>query len=243
MKIQIRAAVAAVGVLISVSAARAATPLAYATWQNSDFGILNLQTAVFTKCGNFGFGGTGDVPAGLAVGPLKSILTEEQDTGVVYTVNPRNGDLTEVGPSGAPDAFGFGSTTKVIYQILPDQNVYTVNPSTGAATKIGNTGININDVTGISTGSKTLYITNELGLFSVNAKTGKATLVSTPASLGAPFYVGKQWYIIGNAGTTQLYTLNPATGGEVLIGTVSGGAPNSQIYGVAPAPAKAACGT
>lgn len=233
----------AVGVLASVSAATAATPLAYVAWENSDFGILNLKTAAFTKCGNFGFGGTGDVPVGLAIGPLKSLLTEEQGTGVVYSVNPANGGLTEVGASGAPGAFGFGSTKKVIYQIMSNQDVYTVNATTGAAKAIGNTGLNTGSLAAISTGSSTLYITNDLGLFSVNGKTGTATLVSNPAALGAPVYVGKQWYIAGGNTQQQLYTLNPSNGAEVLIGSVSGGAPNTQIYGLAPAPAKADCGT
>jgi hypothetical protein len=233
----------AVCVLASVSAATAATPLAYAAWNNSDFGILNLETAVFTKCGNFGFGNTGDVPVGLAVGPLKAILTEEQGTGAVYTVNPTTGALTKVGASGAAGAYGFGSTTKSIYQILPNQDVYTVNPTTSVATKIGNTGLNTKDVFAVSAGSKTLYTTNALGLFSVNAKTGKATLASNPVFLASPVYVHKQWYMVGGTSTTQLFTLNPTTGGEVGLGAVTGGAPNAVIYGLAPAPAKAACGT
>ena len=108
-----------------------------------------------TSCGNIG-----NNPVGLAAAPDGTLITQSQQTGEVYSVNPSNGALTDIGPSGFTGQVGLGSTTTTLYNLTPDGSVYSINPTTGAAAKIGNAGVAIGTYVniGVSTGSKALYL-------------------------------------------------------------------------------------
>ena len=162
----------------------------------------------------------------------------QQANGTLYTINPVNGALTEVGTS-AVDYLAFASTTSGLYALGSDHNLYSINSATGAASLIGATGIGFGSWFGLSTNSdsSTLYYADGADLYTLNTGTGAATLVG---ALGDSIEIGvllqENGTLYGGQETPSLAvdTLDPTTGaattGAALTGT--GGV----FYALAPYP-------
>ena len=207
----------------------------YATFENGDFGIVNLATGQFAYCGN-----SGAVLAGLAIGPSNAIYTLDTATNEIFIVSPSNGSLTDVGSSGISGSnFGFGSTLSGIYDLDASANVYSINPSSGKATLIGNTGVPDGaNAVAMSTGSKKLYLANDYSLFSLSTKNGKAHSIGTgSAYFGGLAYVKKVLYGIAGPGAAAIYIVDAFTGKTTFVANVQGESANA--FGLAPAPATA----
>ena len=91
--------------------------------------------------------------------------------------------------------------------------LYSIDPMTGSATEIGPTGVSLSGVFGMSSGGDTLYISHDDNLYSLNTKTGAATLVGTatgPIGFGAEVSINGILYGGGfeGASTPKIYTLN-----------------------------------
>ncbi|MGB9390671.1 MAG: hypothetical protein WCB70_11910, partial [Xanthobacteraceae bacterium] len=153
--------------------------LAYAVTGNDLFGVLDLNTGVFTELGDMG-----QRLVGLGVGPGGVLYGAAYSGGGygaynspnLYTVNPTNGALTLVNNTFSAGFYDFGSTATGLYADGSDGNLYSINPNTGAATLVGPTLLE----NFMSTGSSTLYVTGPNDLHSINTTTGAATLVGSP---------------------------------------------------------------
>ena len=96
----------------------------------------------------------------------------------------------------------FGSTTSGLYALSPwtgsARYLYCINAATGAATFIGSIGLGVGvGAYGLSTGSSTLYFTNDNDandddLYSLNTTTGAATLIGNTGVLGGGL---ERWYL------------------------------------------------
>jgi hypothetical protein len=209
-----------------------ANSLAYATTGNDYFGVVDLNTGVFTPSGNMGLRLTG-----LGVGPGGTLYGGAEGTGTLYSVNPLNGALTTIG-TGAIDYWATGSTTSGLYAVDPssNMNLYSINPTTGAATLIGPTGLSPNaTVEGMSTGSGSLYFTVNSSLYVLNTTTGAATLVGTSASgLFGPMVLEGGTLYTGAAGPDAIWTLSLIDGSGTFVANESGD--TSNFWGLAPDP-------
>jgi len=181
-----------------------ADPFAYLASGNSSFGVINLQTGLYTPLGDTSLGDSEKVLYGMGVANgLLFATTYETDAGALFTVNPANGHLTFVGNANAnnqPAAaetpeinfWAFGSTTSGLYGIdAASKNLYSVNPNNGAATLIGNTGLTgFADWSQFSVGSGALYFANGNTLYSIDTTTGAATLIGDTGGphIGAMVY-------------------------------------------------------
>src|SRR6185437_15889677 len=183
-----------------------ADPFAYLASGDSSFGVINLQTGLYTPLGETSLGDSEKTLYGMGVANgLLFATTYETDAGALFTVDPTNGHLTFVGnangdnPSNpasaetpAIDFWAFGSTNSGLYGIdAASKNLYSVNPNNGAATLIGNTGLTgFADWSQFSVGSDSLYFANGNSLYSINTSTGAATLVGDTGGphIGAMVY-------------------------------------------------------
>ena len=156
-----------------------ADAFAYAVTGNDLFGVLDLNTGVFTELGDMG-----QRLVGLGVGPGGVLYGAAYSGGGygayhspnLYSVNSTNGALTLVSNGFSAGFYDFGSTTNGLYADGSDGNLYSINPNTGAATLIGPTLLE----NFMSTGSSALYVTGLNDLSSINTTTGAATLVGFP---------------------------------------------------------------
>jgi hypothetical protein len=183
-----------------------ADPFAYLASGDSSFGVINLQTGLYTPLGETSVGDSEKVLYGMGVANgLLFATTWETDAGALFTVNPTNGDLTFVGNANGNDPqnpaaaetpeinfWALGSTNSGLYGIdAASKDLYSVNPNNGAATLIGNTGLlGFGDWSQLSVGSNNLYFANGDTLYSVNTTTGAATLIGETGGrhIGAMVY-------------------------------------------------------
>src|SRR5262249_15418771 len=105
-----------------------ADAFAYATTGDDQFGVVDLNTGVFSEIGNMGV-----LLTGLGVGPGGVLYGGGHSSGTLYSVNPSTGALTTIG-SGALTYWATGSTTSGLYAVdnSPNMNLYSINPNTGA---------------------------------------------------------------------------------------------------------------
>jgi len=224
----------AIGALLSLACeAEAKTkppPYAYATLGNGDFGVVNLSNGAFVLCGNSGF-----ALVGMAVAPNGTLIGQSPSTDEIYSVNPGNGALTAIGPSGVSGAIGLGSSLSTIFNILSNGSVYTIDPTTGAGTKIGEAGVPIINAGqfGVSNGKATFYASNDLTLNSVKATTGKFKVIgNSSVSFGALLYTNKMLYGgTDDAAPFAIYTVNPKTGASTFVANLQSDSTNP-IYGL-----------
>jgi hypothetical protein len=232
MKAKLRTAFGAVMLTVFVSSvvSASADTLAYATTGDDIFGVVDLNTGVFSPRGNMGLRltGLGFGPGGVLYGGVANTL---------YSVNPLTGALSVVGSSG--NSFGYwatGSTTSGLFAIdaSANMNLYSIDPKTGAATLIGPTGVSPSAfVEGLSTGSHTLYLTRNSSLYSIDTKTGAATLVGTSSSGEfGPTVVEHGTIYSGAAGPSAIWTLDRKDGSGIFVADVTGA--NSNFWGLAP---------
>jgi hypothetical protein len=143
------------------SLAAQADPLAYATTGDNQFGVVDLNTGVFTVKGQMGvrLTGLGEVGGNLYGGGYAS--------GTLYSVNHSTGALTTIG-SGSLTYWATGSTKRGLFALdnSAKMNLYSINPNTGGATLVGLTGLSPTAIVeGMSTGSA-------LGLFPLSLGIG-----------------------------------------------------------------------
>ncbi len=226
-----------VSIFLAFQPSALADHLAYEVTSTSQFGVIDLDTGVFTPIGTLSV-----TLCGLAVyhgnlygyGPCGT-------GGKLYEVNPANGSETAIGPASSSYRF-LGSTTKGIYGFDSNLNLYSIDPTTGAATLIGATGLSSPTGFGVSTNSATLYITPSSSgcgvghtlLYSVNTTTATATEIGTtnlPCGSGASVFENNTLYTGGNISPIAVYTLNTTSGTATLVADVSGA---GYFYGLAP---------
>jgi hypothetical protein len=137
----------------------------------------------------------------------------------------------------------FGSTTSGLYAFGDNGDLYSINPTNGAATDIGPTGLSFGGtVMGMSSGSSTLYLTQNNLLYSLSTTSGSATLIGTTnegeSGFGALVSVGGTLYGGAyGAPTPDIYTLDPQSGTATL-GAASPSTPSAPgvagFWGLAP---------
>ena len=189
---------------------------AYEATGNDLFGIVDLNTGVFTSVGS-----TGQTLAGLgSYGGI--IYGAVQGDNTLYSVNTSTGALTAIG-TGNIAYGGFGSTTSGLYGLGLNGDLYSINPANGAATDIGPTGLSFGGtVMGMSSGSSTLYLTQNNLIYSLDTTNGSATLIGTTnegesgfgalVSIGGTLYGGAY-----GASTPDIYTIDPQTGTTTFV--------------------------
>lgn len=228
-------AILGLGLLAQPSAR--ADSIAYIVTGTDQFGTIDLNTGAFTEIGNMGqlLAGLG-VADGNLYGPVNLSNT-------LYRVNPATGALTAVG-TGSLTYTGIGSTTSGLYGtnclsgcgVSPPRDLYSIDPATGAATLIGSTGLGQDSVaTGQSSGSGTMYFTNDSNLYSLDPTTGAATLIGNTgvSAFGALVFENGVLYG-GSYPGTQVYALNTTTGAATFVTNTSG--ISGGFWGLAPYP-------
>jgi hypothetical protein len=231
---------------LGISSVAKADSMAYMSTNNlGDFGVIDLNTGVFSKLGN-----SGQELAGLGVA-TGALYGTSQGNGTLYTMSPTSGALTQVGTPTTIPYDDFGSTTTGLYAVGGDANLYSINPATGAATSIGPTGIaNIGASFGnLSTNSSSLYLASADQLYTLNTSTGAATLIGPMGAFAIAALVeeGGVLYAGGNpAGGNPpspeaVYTVDPTTGAATFVADVTGEPANDlEFFGLAPDPLVAA---
>jgi outer membrane protein assembly factor BamB len=138
------------------------------------FGLIDLNTGLFMSRGPMG-----QTLAGL--GSYNGLIYGGAYHGnTLYSVDTSTGALLPIG-TGNLTYGDFGSTTSGLYAFGGDGNLYSINPATGAATEIGPTGLSFGGIVmGMSSGSNTLYLTQNNSLYSLNTTTGSATWSRLP---------------------------------------------------------------
>ena len=210
--------------------------MAYMSTSNlGDFGVIDLNTGVFSKLGN-----SGQTLAGLGVATGALYGTSQ---GNVYTMNQTNGALTQVGTTTTFTYEDFGSTTTGLFAVDSNANLYSINPATGAPSLIGSTGISNIGATfgGLSTNAGSLYLTSADQLYTLNTSTGAATLIGPTGNFeiaalveeGGVLYGGGN--PVGGNSPFAVYTVNPTTGAATFVANVSGTG-DLNFFGLAPDP-------
>jgi hypothetical protein len=191
---------------------------------NDLFGVLDLNTGVFTERADMGQRLSG---LGVAGGVLYG-SGYPYNSPNLYSVNPTNGTLTLVSNSFLPGYYDLGSTTTGLFaEGNNDGNLYSINSNTGAATLIGPTLLG----NFMSTGSDTLYETGLNYLSSINTTTGAATLVGFP-NVGYIDVVAEGGTIYAVSEDLKIYTLNNSNDAATFLSNVSG--TSSFFWGLAP---------
>ena len=146
------------------------------------------------------------------------------------------GTVNAVGLSGlhSGDALrGIDIVGGTLYGLGDQGYLYTVNTSTGVATMVGTgLGATLNGVYfGFNAGTSQLYVSSDAGLnLTINPLTGVATAGPTYTFGGQPAdgdamaynYASSSFYGI-SVGGSQLFNLNPATGGVTVAATIPSG--------------------
>jgi hypothetical protein len=193
------------------------------------FGVVDLSTGAFSVCGTLPL-----QLAGLGVGPDHNLYSGEFTGTGFYRVNLTDGTLTTIGVSSI-SFFLQGSTLSGLYAVGTDGNLYTINYATGAASLVGALHITIdfNHTWGMSTNSRTLYMTENGTLFKINTATGRATEIGTAgtAIFGSEVTEHNILYA-GNFNPSSIDSLDPKTGDATFVANLSGEAGNP--WGLAP---------
>lgn len=173
------------------------------------FGVIDLNTGVFTSLGD-----TGLTLAGL--GSYGGVIYGGGYHGnTLYSINASTAALTAIGTGNIGNNYLlFGSTTSGLYGIGWNDVLYSIDPATGAATQIGSTGLPIGGVMGMSSGGNTLYVTSNNSLYAVDTTNGSATFLAATnegeIGFGALVSVGGVLYggAYNGASTPDIYSLN-----------------------------------
>jgi hypothetical protein len=201
---------------------------AYIFTGTDQFGKIDLDTGAYTQLGN-----TGVLLCGLGV--AQGALYGGQNGGsTLYQVSQVDGSLTVVGTSGITYT-GMGSTANGLYALDGDFNLYSVDPASGTTTLIGPTGVGPTGVYGMSTNSKTLYLTIGSNAYVLNTATGAAALLGNTGSngVGALVFEGGKLYA-GSNSPFQVETLNTATGEGTFVSDPTGNPAPATFWGLAP---------
>ena len=215
----------AIGAFVSAQSPLRADDLAYVITFTQAFGIVDLNTGVFTQEGV-----SSAYLSGL--GEVNNVLYGASGvTDTLYRVNPANGSLTAVGNTSINVSL-LGSTTTGLFALGPgDTDLYSINPATGVATLIGPTGIASGETNGLSAGANQLYymVSNpgSSSLYSLNTTTGAATLIGSSSPgvcLKWMAYEDSTLYDASgycNSGS-EIFKVNPANGSSQFVADVTG---------------------
>lgn len=219
---------ATITIVVAMASGLKADALAYEETGNDNFGVIDLNTGVFTMLGNMGTLLSG---IGVAGG---TIYGGNFGGSTLYSVNAANGVITPIGISGMT-YYAMGSTINGLYALDPSGNLWSVNPSTAQSTEIGPTGLTLAGLWGVSTNSGSLYVTLNSDFYSINTATGTASLIgNTGRSFGALVSIDGTLYAGANP-ANQVYELNTSTGAATFISTENGAGINGSFWGLAPA--------
>jgi hypothetical protein len=187
-----------------------------------EFGTVDLANGRFRYIATPKLDGT-PVSLGNLVwrnGSLLSLASSDPIAGYLVKINPANGEITVIGPTGLSyDAFELAEANGKLY--LTDfnvgggfQNLYAVDPSTGAATLVGPTGVPA-DV-------NAPFTTNPDGTFNLCDETlygvGGKLYVTFDANNFAPGTLETNEYPADPTISPALYQVDPATGSTTVIG-------------------------
>jgi hypothetical protein len=132
--------IALLGLVLSAASASAA-PFVYVVTLSQQFGTLDLANGTFHAIGN----PTPDQMANLVWGQdgiLYSMTITGADAGSLAKINPRTGEVTDIGPTGLGfNAFSLAGVRGKLYATDFSNNIYQVDPKTGEATLIAATGM------------------------------------------------------------------------------------------------------
>ncbi len=127
--------------LILCAASANAAPFVYVVTLSQQFGTLDLANGTFHEIGN----PTPDQMANLVWGPegiLYSMTVTGADAGSLAKINPRTGEVTDIGPTGLGfNAFSLAGIRGKLYATDFSNNFYQVDSKTGEATLITATGM------------------------------------------------------------------------------------------------------
>jgi hypothetical protein len=127
--------------LVLCAASASAAPFVYVVTLSQQFGTLDLANGSFHAIGN----PTPDQMANLVWGPngvLYSMTVTGADVGSLAKIDPRTGEVTDIGPTGLGfNAFSLAGIHGKLYATDFSNNIYQVDARTGEATLIGATGM------------------------------------------------------------------------------------------------------
>jgi hypothetical protein len=126
---------------LALCASASAAPFVYVVTLSQQFGTLDLANGSFHAIGN----PTPDQMANLVWGPngiLYSMTVTGADAGSLAKINPRTGEVTDIGPTGLGfNAFAFAGVGGKLYATDFSNNLYQIDARTGEATLIAATGM------------------------------------------------------------------------------------------------------
>lgn len=127
--------------LVLFAASASAAPFVYVVTSSQQFGTLDLATGSFHAIGN----PIPDAMSNLVWGPdgaLYSLTASGNDVGSLAKINPRTGEVTDIGSTGLGfNAFSLAGVRGKLYLTDFSNNIYHVNPESGVATPIAATGM------------------------------------------------------------------------------------------------------
>ena len=127
--------------LVLFATSASAAPFVYVVTTSQQFGTVDLATGAFHAIGN----PTPDEMGNLVWGPdgvLFSLTISGNDVGSLAKINPRTGEVTDIGSTGLGfNAFSLAGVRGKLYLTDFSNNLYRVNPETGVATPIAATGM------------------------------------------------------------------------------------------------------
>ena len=223
------------------------------------YGTIDLNTGVTSQItsftppccgGSLGYNGLGVVNGQLYTVTIPP--ASGTDSALLHIAQPNNPYNTSnlVSNDSGQVIADFGSTTSGLYAVSAGGGLLSVSPATGLASSIGVTGltISVTDVSGISSGGSTLYLTKQSTLYTVNTTTGLATAVGNTTNPSRTYDFTAMVYTNGilygtafdaNYATNLDYNnylaeINPLTGAVTNAVVISGALPGTNfVYGLA----------
>lgn len=127
--------------LVLFAASAGASPFVYVVTSSQQFGTVDLATGAFHAIGNT----FPNAMSNLVWGPdggLYSLTASGNDVGSLAKINPRTGEITDIGSTGLGfNAFSLGGVRGRLYLTDFSNNLYQINSETGVATPIAATGM------------------------------------------------------------------------------------------------------
>jgi hypothetical protein len=153
----------------------------------------------------------------------------------LYSVNPTNGSLTDVGATSV-ECDDFGSTANQLFIVDVNANLYSINSATGASTLIGPIGLSFEDWRCLSTGGTNLYFSNGESFYTINTNTGAAAYrgVLEGLQFGTMLVEGTNLYCGENDPNYEVDTFDPITVKPALGSDLTG--VSEPFYGLASYP-------
>jgi hypothetical protein len=220
--------------LLSGQGGNARAGSVYVVSSSRQFGIVDLQTGVFTSRGTADWN-----PEDMTGLPGGTIYAMDPNN-VLLTVNPANGHGTVVGTTGLDiDGIKFRQDG-TLFGLSGPGNLYTIDKSTGAPTFVGSTGINFSFYDLAFDSSNQLFAVNTdagfglSNLYSIDPTTHLAHLVGPVGfRLSALEFQDGTLYGFTDSAPREIISIDRTTG----VGTVAAAQDLSldSVFGAAPA--------